>query len=70
MILILCQRSLICEVFETRQVELAAQVQPWSRRILRVLAELVQSLNRAGRVLRPQVNGDHAILRFFLATEF
>ena len=51
MILMLANGFLICEVLESWQIELTSQVQSVCWDIPRILAELVESIDSAGRII-------------------
>ena len=53
MIFMLANRLLIRKVLEARQIELTSQVERVCRDIPRVLTELVERVNSAGRIIAP-----------------
>ena len=55
MVFMLTNRLLIREVLESWQIELTSQVQSVCWDISRVLAELVESIDSAGRVIAAKV---------------
>ena len=55
MVFMLTNRLLIREVLESWQIELTSQVQSVCWDIPRVLAELVESIDSAGRVIAAKV---------------